>query len=447
MYRLFILLFALLCSLWVKAQEMSLEECIDYAIGNNISLSTQKMKVEIAEEEYRQSKRNLLPLVEAGISGSQLFGRSIDPKTNAYIDKGSIFSSNMYLSGQIRLFEGFARQNTIRYKKLQRLMSSEDVSQSQMEIAFQVMNSYYDVVYYINLLSIADEQVALTRLNLKNTEKLIEIGLKAEADLLEMQAQEASELHNRLTVKNKMEKALLTLKKLMNFPIEKPLSIPADPVVTFCENIPGIDSIYGVALGHMPLVQKAKLDVKAHRKNLAISRGNLYPSLSVGGNFSSSYADSWKEQIDPNDEALGYRTVGFKDQVSENISKRVFVQMSIPIFQRWESRSKIKTAKRRLAIARNERENAERNLLQEISEDYQQLEALGKERNQLQIKAKAMNEAYKIAEKKLEQGLISILEFYTAKNQLANTQAELLRTKLQLKIKEKTMDFYLGRNN
>ncbi|PIF03352.1 MAG: hypothetical protein CR987_00245, partial [Draconibacterium sp.] len=381
-----------------------MEECIKYALSNNISLSNTEISASVAQEEYRQSKRNMLPIIGTGIGGGQLLGRSIDPKTNTYVSEGSIMSANIYLSAQIDLFDGFKKQNRIRYNKLRYLMSKEDISQAQMELAFKVMNYYYDVLYYIELEKIASEQVKLTQLNLKHTKKQIDLGLKAASDLLEMQAQEASEIHNQIVMKNKKETALLTLKKLMNFPISRNLELSKKALLTFANTVPSADSIYKMAQQHMPLLKKSALSVQASKKNLAIQRGNLYPSLSFGGNISSSYSDSWTEPIDPNNNQLGYKTISLHDQLSSNISKRLFLQLNIPIFSRWANRSAIKIARYNLEVAQNELKDTERLLHQEIVSEHQQLTALVEEQKQLQIKQKAMKEAYKVATKKMEQG-------------------------------------------
>ncbi len=445
MIRLIFTVFFVSLSVFGLSQEMKMEACINYALEHNIELFNTEINASIAKEQYQQSKRNILPVIETGISANQLFGRSIDPKTNAYVSKGSILSANMYLGAQINLFAGFKKQNNIRYNKLQYLMSQEQVSQSQMELAFKVMNAYYDVLYFSELEKIAADQVELTKLNLRRIQKQIELGLKAESDLLEIQAQEAAETHRQITVKNKKETALLTLKKLMNFPLNKVIYISENKLVNDKKTDVSVNNIYEAAHSHMPLLKKSELNVKAVQKYLAIQRGNLYPSLNFGGNISSSYTNSWKEPIDPNNNDLGYETVSLNQQISDNISKQLFLQLNFPIFSRWSNRSAIKIAKYNVETARNELKETEQALHQEITEDYQQLKALEEEQNQLKIKQQAMEEAYKIAEKKLEQGLINVIDFYTAKNQLANAEAELLRTQLQRIIKEKTIDFYLGK--
>ncbi len=444
MIRLSLTLCLIVFGFWGFSQEMKMEECIHYALVNNISLTNVEIKASVAKERHQQSKRNMLPIVESGIFGNQLFGRSIDPKTNTYVSEGSIFSANMYLSAQISLFDGFKKQNRIRYDKLQYLMSREDVNRWKMDLAFKVMNAFYDVLYYTKLETIAMEQVKLTKLNLQHIQKQIDLGLKAESDLLEMQAHEAAEIHRQISLKNEKEMALLLLKKMMNFPVNQSFVVSETTLVNFKNTVPSVDSIYQMAHKHMPLLKKSELNLKANQKYLAIRRGDLYPSLSFGGNVSSSYSDSWTELIDPNNTEMGYKTIPFQNQFSNNISKQLFVQLRIPLFSRWENRSEIKIAKYNVETARNELLEAEQLLYQEIVSEHQQLAALTEEQKQLQIKQKAMQEAYKIAEKKLEQGLINVMDFYTAKNQLANAEAELLRVQLQRIVKEKTIDFYLG---
>jgi len=106
--------------------------------------------------------------------------------------------------------------------------------------------------------------------------------------------------------------------------------------------------------------------------------------------------------------------------------------------------SKVKRARLEHSMALNTQQDEKQNLYRLISEDIQQVNALQKERDQLQSKKELLREAFAVSEKKLEQGLISVLEFYTAKNQLAQAEADWMRTNLQLKVKEQTIRFYMG---
>lgn len=427
-----------------SAQNMSLNQCISYALENNLSYENQKIESNIHKEMFNQSKRDFLPNINAGSSGNQQHGRSIDPTTNTFVNQ-SFFSMNFYLDAQIDIFKGFTQINRAKYQKLNYLIAVEEIKQKEIEIAFAVMDRYYDVLYFNNLTEIVEEQVRLTLLNLNKTEKLIELGLKAESDLLEMKAQEAAEQHNLIVAENQRDLALLALKKLMNYPATDSLQLENELALTSTDTLLNINSVYEVALSHMPSIQRANLDLESSQKNLDIAIGNLVPRLALGTGVYTNFADSRKELIEPNNPAKELmQTIPFKDQWSQNMAKSIYLGIQIPIFNKWSGQSKIKLAKMERVIATNRQKEEQQNLYQLINEDIQQIKSLSKQRDQLLAKKSAFEQAYTISEKKLQQGLISIIEFYTAKNQLAQSQADWMRTLLQLKIKEKTVQFYLG---
>ncbi|MDD2584544.1 MAG: TolC family protein [Bacteroidales bacterium] len=427
-----------------SAQNMSLNQCISYALENNLSYENKKIESDIHNEMFKQSKRDFLPNINAGSTGNQQYGRSIDPTTNTFVNQ-SFFSMNFYLDAQIDIFKGFTQINRAKYQKLNYLIAVEEIKQKEIEIAFAVMDRYYDVLYFNNLTEIVEEQVRLTLLNLNKTEKLIELGLKAESDLLEMKAQEAAEQHNLIVAENQRDLALLALKKLMNYPATENLKLENELTLTSTDTPLNANSVYEVALSHMPSVQRANLDLESSQKNLDIAIGNLVPRLALGTGVYTNFADSRKELIEPNNPANQLmQTIPFKDQWSQNMAKSIYLGIQIPIFNRWSGQSKVKQAKMERQLATNRQKEEQQNLYQLINEDIQQINSLSKQRDQLLAKKSAFEQAYTISEKKLQQGLISIIEFYTAKNQLAQSQADWMRTLLQLKIKEKTVQFYLG---
>ncbi len=444
MKRIFLILYFISATVIIMmAQEMDLNQCIRYALENNLTYANKNIEASIAHEQHLQSKRDFLPSLNAGSSANKRYGRSIDPTTNTFINQ-DFFSMNFYLESELELFRGFTRLNSAKFKKLQYLISRENVKQQEMEIVFAVMNRYYDVLYFANLQNIVQEQVQLTTLNLQKTEKLIDLGLKAESDLLEMKAQEATELHNLVLAQNQYEQAVLLLKNLMNFPSDKELNIETEDTSDFVGNLFSPDEVYASALGHMPSVQRANLDMEASQKQLDIARGNLMPRISLGASVYTNYADSRREHIDPNDPSSDLHIVPFKDQWNQNMAQSIYLSLSIPIFNKWNGMSRVKQAKLERTMAQNRQQEEQRNLYQLINEDIQQFNSLQKEYTLLQTKKDALQEAYVIAEKKLEQGLIGVIEFYTAKNQLAQAQSDWMRTRLQLKIKEQTIRFYMG---
>jgi len=425
------------------AQEMDLSQCIRYALENNLAYANKNIGADIADEQYRQTKRDFLPSLYAGSSANKRYGRSIDPTTNTFITQ-DFFSMNFYLDSQLDLFRGFTRVNSAKFQKLHYLISREEAKQQEMAIAFEVMNKYYDVLYFNKLQTIVHEQVELTALNLQKTQKMITLGLQAESDLLEMKAQESSELHNLTLVQNQYEQALFALKNLMHYPLDDDLEIKDGEFQDSADSFFSPDEVYLIALGHMPSVQSANLNAEASLKQFNLARGSLMPQLSLGAGLYSNYADSRKEAVDPNNPNSAMVTVPFQNQFSQNMAQSVYLSLQIPIFNTWRGMSKVKRARLEHTMALNTQQDEKQNLYRLISEDIQQVNALQKERDLLQAKKELLREAFAVSEKKLEQGLISVLEFYTAKNQLAQAEADWMRTILQLNVKERTIRFYMG---
>ena len=153
-----------------KAQQMNLNQCIEYALKNNLIYANRHIKSEIYGEIYRQSKRNLLPDIIAGSSANKRYGKSIDPTTNTFANR-NFFSMNFYIDSQIDIFNGFTKINRIKFQKLRYLTGCEDVKQGEMEIIFAVMQAYYEVLYSKNLKDIAKSQLEISELNLNKTRK------------------------------------------------------------------------------------------------------------------------------------------------------------------------------------------------------------------------------------------------------------------------------------
>lgn len=445
MKRFYTILFTLVIPIApLLGQNMNLTQCIHYALEHNLSYTNDEIKASITQEQYRQSQRNFLPHVGAGSSANKQYGYSIDPTTNTFVNV-DFFATNFYIESQVDLFRGFARINTMRFQRMQHQISLEQLKQREIEIAFGVMNHYYDVLYFTGLQAIIQEQVELSSLNVSKTQRLIELGLKAESDLQEMKAQEATERHQLVKAQNQHQQAMLRLKNMLNYPAHEELNIETTALDSMWVVSLSPEEAYSMAMKHMPGVQIAGMEVKSAQQNLAITRANLLPRLWMGAGINTNYADAKMERVDPNDpNNLTMRTIPFADQWRQNMSQWLAIGLQVPIFNQWNGMSNVKRAKLEQRMATNRHLEAQQQLFQQVNEDLQELQALGTEQEVLKAKRDALHGAYLVAEKKLEKGLISTIEFYTAKNQLAQAEADWVRIQMQRQVKEYTIRFYLG---
>ncbi|WP_300023652.1 TolC family protein [uncultured Maribacter sp.] len=431
----------LLLTIWasVFAQESwTLDECVSYALAHNLQLNDFKYTNQSNKETYRQSVRNLLPSVNASSSYLVNYGRAEDPNTGTFVNQ-DFYSNNYSLESSIDLFQGFQKINAIKASKLLFKATKEDVLQQKYLLAFRVMQAFYDIQFFEGLVEISKEQLTVSQTNYNLVEKQVELGLKAGADLYEAESLLLTDKLNVTQSANQLATAKLTLIQEMSLEntseIEITKELPQVVTDTMVNEIKP-DAVYTEAREFLPLIKAQELRAKAARKQVAVSRGRLYPSLSFFAGIGTGYFETTRD-------TLG-KTLPFRQQFRDNTSQYIGVNLSVPISNGWSARSQVKQSKIEKLRAENNLKTQEQELFQTIQQLVQDYNSLLVELVQSNQKMEAQNLAFTIAQKRYEKGLINALELFTAKNLYASAQNENLQVKLRSEINKSTLDFYRG---
>jgi len=428
-----------LISMHLSAQKKwSLDECVSYAMEHNLPLNDFEYTAQSNKETYRQSIRNLLPDISGRTNYVINFGRSTDPFTNDVVTT-EFFSNSYNLDASIDLFQGFQKLNSIKASKFLYNATKEEAQQQRYLLAFRVMQAFYDIQFFEGLVAISKEQVTVSQTNLDLVKKQIELGLMAGADLYEA---ESLLLADQLTLtqsENQLVTAKLQLIQEMN--LENVDDISIQPVMAKKETPQESaaiqsDSIFAEAQGFLPLIKAQELRAKAAKKQLAVARGQLSPSLSMFWGVGTGYFETTRD-------TLG-NTIPFRDQFRDNTFQFVGVGLNIPISNRWSRRSQVKQNKIERLRAENNLEVQKQVLFQTIQQLVQEYRALQVEYDQSSQNVEAQNLAFTIAQKRYEKGLINALELFTAKNLFASAQNTNLQVRLRLEVNKSTLDFYRG---
>ena len=437
--RKFLFLAVLLLSLQLSAQEKwTLNECITFAIKNNLQLHNDGLNENLAITNYNQSKWNLLPGIGGGADAGMNFGRSVDPNTNGIINT-SFFNNSYYLNTYVDLFRGFMLQNQIKYQKFRKEAAKNSKTSATDELAFAVMNAFYNVLFYEELLKIANEQKALSELNVKKTQILVTTGLKSPTDLLEVNANLEKEELFCVQTFNNLSSSWINLKKAMNLPPEKLISlgIPEDISEEVPEIKANISELFVQHSAWSPFIQTYEMDLKSSLKNVSISKSEYYPSIRLQAAYNTGFYQTNK---DANNEVIA-----FSSQIQNNRRQFVGATMSIPIFGKNSVRFDVRRSKIASEQAQTKLEIAKQTLLYEMEGNYNELTASWKELQQAEKQLQADTLVFQAAQKKFNQGMINVVEFYTIKNRLANTTSQVLHSKLTYAMKKRILDFYRGK--
>lgn len=414
---------------------LTLDDCMAYAVEHSHDVAQQDLANANYRQDYIESVASLVPSLGGSAGASTSFGRAADPETNTYTNTSS-FNHSYGVSGSMVLFAGWSGINTMRAARVMRLMGIEELQRIRDEVALRTMEAYIDAVYYAEAARLAREQLAASTAQAEKGRRQLELGLKSAADVAELEARQASDDYLVTQQENNLELARITLAERMNWPADRPLQIDTriridDPAV-----MDPYADVLAYALDHHPKAEVAAYEERQSRLRLAATRGRQYPSLSVGGGFSTNFfknIEDWSLYA------------SYADQLRDNRSHYFSAQLSVPIFGGLARRTAVNRARNNYRMAQQRRQQTLRQIESEVAQAYQQMQGTGKELVQATRKSSAAELAYRAAEAKYDRGMISTFDLQTASNNLLQARSERLRARLQYIVKTRLVEYYNGR--
>lgn len=446
----------------------TLEDCINYALDNNLDIKKQILTVETNKRQLWQSGLSMLPNLNANGTNIWNFGQTIDQYTNTFAST-TVRSNNFYLSSDVLIFGGLTKFNTLKQDQINLLASKYDLDVMKNNISLSVAGYYLDILFNMELLDVAREQLNITQDQVKRITKMVEAGSSAKGDLLNIQAQQAAEeltvvdAENRLYISNLSLQQLIDLPVTKDFSVEKPLLKPVEKP----RDVMTPEQIFDYALIARPEIKSADLRVQAAQKSLSIARGTISPILSFSGSWGTGYSGA-SQEIDPNvqpsisSEIIGitksnkdsvygfmlnynYRVKSFYDQLRDNNNQSVGFYLRIPIFNGWQGRTAISQAKIEKNQAELSLEIQKRDLRKIIEQSYADAVAALKKYNSSLQKVAAQEESFKYTQQKFDVGMLTSFDFNNAKKDLTKAQSDLLQAKYDFIFKTTILDFYMGK--
>lgn len=453
--------------------QYSLEECIKIAYEKNLTIQRSQLDLKVSEVSKNQSKLERLPDFNMGANYGINWGRTIDPTTNNFVTE-QLNSSNINGRSNLTVFNGMQIHNSIKQADVNYAASEADLEKAKNDVGMNVATLYLNVIFNKELLSNAEYQLNSTNQQLDRTKKLVDAGALPVTNLLDLQAQSASNEVNVINAENSYNLALLNLKQALlipagdRFEIEVPeLELTPDETAMMTT-----DEIYQTAESTMPEIRSAQLRIEEADLNYKISKGAYSPTFTVSAGFStnySSFADREREIYDgtvPATVPIGYVSSSGEtvvsdvnlpnvvetqsdfpigEQFQENISKSIGFNLSIPIFNRFRTRANVQQSmlsKYRAEVASQEVRNQ---LRQNIETAYNDMMAASKTHTANQKQVEALEEAFRVTENQFNLGAVNFVDYQVATNNLYMAKSDLVRAKFDFIFKQKILDFYLGK--
>lgn len=420
-------------------KQWTLEECIRYAIEHNIDLKQIQQEQQSREVDLNTSKYSWLPDLNAGVNQNLGFGRS-QSKDAVIVDRNSA-NTSASIQLNMPIFDGLKIPNDIAARKLDLKAAVETLNKAKEDLSINVASYFVKVLFNKEMLKIAELQVALSNEQVVKTDALVKAGKVPLSQLYDIKAQLAKDEVTLTEAKNDVKLSMLDLTQSLelerdgeNFDILVPET--EDAVGSYMSSIIPPDQVFDHAITYKPQIKEQEFLLESQKKALKIAQAGYYPKL----NFNAGYSNGYYHYFGEGD----YTNMSFGNQLKNNGQKSLGLSLSIPLFNRFQVRNSVRTA--RIAINNRElkMENAKKTLYKEIQQAYYNATAAQDKYISSDKSVEANKLAFSYAEERYSAGKSTVFEFSEAKTKYTQSLSELTQSKYNFIFSAKILDFYNG---
>lgn len=464
------LIVMLVCNITIQAQskKWTLEECVTYAIQNNISIKQSELDSKMALIDKKSAVGRFLPSLNASASHSWNIGLNQDITTGLLQNKTTQFTSAGANVG-IDIYSGLQNQNTLRKANLSIVAAKYQLVKMQEDVALNVANAFLQVLFNKENLKVQKEQLRINEKQYARSEELVKAGSIPRGDLLDVKATLALNNQNVITAENSLLISKLSLSHLLQLKDFENFDVVDDTDVKDENNIMAQtpSAIYEKAFEGRTELKIARTNLEIAEKNVAIAKGAFQPTLQGFYSFNSrvAYSDrvtgvipnasnptsivgfvegTNQNVLSPNFTRVLGNPAPFFDQFNTNKGQSFGMQLSVPVFNGFSARNNVERSKVSLERSKIAVEQQNLDLQRNVYTAFADAKGALNAYESSVAALEARQGAYNYATEKYSVGLMNSFDFNQSQTLLTNAQSEVLRTKYDYIFKIKILEFYFG---
>jgi len=417
-----------------QAQERvwTLAQCIDHALENNLSIKQGGLNVEQREIALNTAENSRLPGVSGSAGQNFSFGRGLTAD-NTYANTNTT-NTSFSVGADVPVFNGFRIKHNIELSKLDLAAATADLDKARDDIRVAVAQAYVQILYNMEILDVARRQVEIDSLQVVRLEEMAANGRASRAEVSAQQASLAQSRVSATQAGNNLSLSILDLTQLLELPSPEGFHV-ARPSVEGLEAALLMDpeAIYAEAVQQKPAVKAEEIRLEYATRNIALARSSFLPSLSLSGGLGTNYYTS-----------SGFPSSGFGDQLRNNFSQYIGLNLSVPIFSRFSNRNQVRNAQLSFNNQEIMLENTKKNLYKEIQQAYYNAVGSQAKYRSSGVAAASAADAFELAQARYENGKSGITEFNEAKARYMSAESDLVQARYEYLYQSKILDFYRG---
>lgn len=432
MKKTFSLILLTVFTIAFSQKKWSLQECVDYAVKNNLQVISNQYNTDIQTKNLEMAKKQYLPSVSGSFNNNASFGQQ---KYGNTVERSDAFNNNANVSASVELYNNGRIKKTAEKSQFDLDASLLDAEKTKNDISLQIAQQYLQVLLNKEVKKITDESVSNAEKVLKRAQITTEVGTTPKTIEAEAKAGLAREKQRQKSAEIDIQRSLfslamlLQLKDYQSFDVQD-VSLPA----LLDAPLQSTDNIMNTAFANQPQIKAAETRILSAQKQTEIAKTALYPSVSASAGLGTFYTNMLAKSGD----------VSFLNQYKDNFNQQVGVSANIPIFNKGITKLQVEQAKISESIAKNTLEMQKVEVQQNVQKAY--FDANANYENYLAAieTEKSTKLALDFAEKSYEAGRTTIYDLNTARNNFVNAQGSVSQAKYNYIFSMKLLNFYVG---
>lgn len=430
----------ILGSVSLSAQKLwTLQDCIDYAMENNITLQKSKLSKQSATEDLKGAKAALLPTLSASTNQSLGYqpwkdtGMSYvtNGTVNTKVDKTS-YNGSYSLSGQWTVWNGNRNINTIKLDQLSEEQAELSTQETANSIQERIAQIYAQILYLDENVKVNEQMLETSQKNEERGQEMVAVGKMSKADLAQLSAQRANDEYSIVEAKSQLMNYKLQLKQLLEITDEEQfdVAIPEIGDDRILAEIPSLQTVYEQALLSRPEIERSQLAIKSSDVNVSIAKAGWMPSVNLTGGITTS--------------TNSLSSTSWGSQIKSNVNSSLGVGVTVPIYDGRSTKTSVNKAKIQQLQAQLDLLDQQKTLYSDIQQYWLNAWTNQQKYQAAKSSVESAQQSYDLLSEQFRLGLKNIVELMTGKDNLLSAQQNQLQSKYLTLYNQQMLHFYQG---
>lgn len=427
----------LLATTAAAQKQWTLQECVDYAMQNNITLKKSKLQKESATEELKGAKAALLPTVSASTNQSVGYqpwkdtGMSYvtNGTVNTKVDKSS-YNGSYSVSGQWTVWNGNRNYNTIKLDKLSEEQAELQAQETANTIQERIAQIYSQILYLAENVKVNEQMLETSKKNEERGKEMVNVGKMSQADLAQLTAQRANDEYAIVEAKAQLMNYELQMKQLLEITDEErfQVAIPEISDAQVLAEIPALTTVYEQALMSRPEIERSQLAIESSGVSVDMAKAGRMPSVNLTGGISTS-----TNSLSNN---------GWGSQLKSNVNSSLGVGVSVPIYDARSTKTAVNKAKIQQLQAQLDLQDLQKTLYQDVQQYWLNAWSNQQKYQAAKSSVESAQQSYDLLSEQFRLGLKNIVELMAGKDNLLSQQQNQLQSKYLTLYNLQMLQFY-----